>query len=320
MSANAATPFLELANVVSRLGGTSKRLEKRRLMAEFLRKLRREEVAPAVLFLTGSILAESDGRALNVGHATVYSALALAEEMPSPIQTLTLLDVQRYLHAIAEVHGEDATRRRQALLSELVARSTLQEREVLMRGLFGEMRIGLNEGGMLDAIAEASGIPASDVRTAQMLLGDLGRVAETALWGGVDAICAVSVRLLSPIKPMLAEVSEDFADVLAEHGGTTAVEYKMDGARVQIHRWTIRCASLQPPASDVTMSLPEIVELASTIPSRAFIVEGEVLAVDSRGKPLPFQELMRRFRRVHEIEAHRKSTPLEPPLVRCAPS
>jgi DNA ligase-1 len=144
-----------------------------------------------------------------------------------------------------------------------------------------------------------------------MFLGNLGRLAEVALWDGADAIRAVSLRLLSPTKPMLAEVAEDPMEVLGEHGGRTAVEFKMDGARVQIHRLNDEVRVFSRRLSDVTASLPEVVDLARSLPSRAFVVEGEVLAVDSRGRPLPFQELMRRFRRVHEIEAHRESLPLE---------
>jgi DNA ligase-1 len=311
MNADVATPFVDLARVALSVAGTSKRLEKRGLLAEFLRRLRREEVAPAVLFLTGSIFAESDGRVLNVGYAMIQNALALAEEQASPSHALTLLEVEAQLHLIAGVQGEDATRKRQALLNRIVSQSTSEEREILMRGLFGELRIGLNEGGMLDAVAEASGIPASDIRAAQMFLGNLGRVAETALFDGVEAIRAVSLRLLSPIKPMLAEASEDPVEVLDAHGGKTAVEYKMDGARVQIHRLEDEVRIFSRRLSDVTASLPEIVELARTIPSQAFVVEGEVLAIDDAGRPLPFQELMRRFGRVHEVETHRRSMRLE---------
>jgi DNA ligase 1 len=311
MGATTATPFLDLARLVSRLARTSGRLDKGHLVADFLRTLGREEVAPAVLFLTGSTFAESDHRVLNVGFATLQSALALAEAAPPAAPSLTLAEVHAQLQAISEVHGVDATRKRQALLGTLVARSTPEEREVLMRSLSGEMRIGLNEGGMLDAIAEAAGIPAPPVRTAQMFLGDLGRLAETALFEGVDAIRAVSLRLLSPIKPMLAEVSESPEAALAEHGGETAAEYKMDGARVQIHRREDEVRVFSRRLTDVTSSLPEIVELVRALPSRAFVVEGEVLAVDGAGRPLPFQELMRRFRRIHDIDAHRESVPLE---------
>jgi DNA ligase 1 len=311
MRAIGETPFGELTELVGRLARTSSRLEKRHLLSAFLQRLRRDEVAPTVLFLTGSIFAESDGRVLNVGYSTVQKLVVPAEEAPSQSAPLTVLQVQKQLHAMSEVHGEDAARRRRALLNDLVAQSTREERDLLMRGLFGELRIGLSEGGMLDAIAEASGIPPPEVRTAQMFLGDVGRVAETALFEGVDAIRAVSLRLLFPIKPMLADLSDSAQGAIAEHGGKTAVEYKLDGARVQIHRLDDEVRIFSRRLSDVTASLPEIVELIRVIPSRAFVVEGEVLAVDGTGRPLPFQELMRRFRRVHDIEAHRESVPLE---------
>jgi DNA ligase 1 len=306
-----ATPFSEFAKVVSGLAKTTKRLEKRRIVADFLKGLSREELPAAVLLLTGNILAESDARVLNVGYATTQAAVALAEQMPHPTEPLTLREVERELHVISEIRGVDAIRQRQAVLGKLIARSTPEERDVLLRALSGEMRIGLNESGVLDAIAQVSGIPADDVRSAQMFLGDLGRVAELALFEGGEAIRAVKPRLLFPIKPMLAEVSEAAAAILAEHGGTTAVEYKMDGARVQIHRLDNEVRIFSRRLSDVTAGLPEIVELARSVASKAFVLEGEVLAIDGAGKPLPFQELMRRFGRVHEVEAHRETIELK---------
>jgi DNA ligase 1 len=311
MGAPGETQFSVLATLVGRLARTSSRLEKRHLVAAFLRELSRAEVAPSVLLLTGRVFAESDGRVLNVGYSTVQNLTVPVEKTVSLASSLTVVQVQQRLHAISEVHGQDATRRRQALLNALVAEATLEERDLLVRGLFGELRIGLNESGLLDAIAEASGVSPGDVRTAQMFVGDVGRIAELALFEGADAIRAVRLRLLFPIKPMLADLAEDVESVLVEHGGETAVEYKMDGARVQIHRLEGEVRVFTRQLSDVTSSLPEIVDLARRLPSRAFVVEGEVLAVDGSGRPLPFQELMRRFRRVHEIETHRASVPLE---------
>jgi DNA ligase-1 len=310
MSATAATLFSDLASLVLRLTSTSKRLEKRTLVAAFLRALRREEIAPAVLILTGSIFAESDSRVMNLGYAAIQNVLASLGTGPPSGQPLTLIEVQTQLHAIAEVHGTDSIRRRQSLLQALAGRATLAGREVLVRALSGELRIGLSEGGMLDAIAEASGIPAREVRAAQMFLGDLGRLAETAVFEGGDAIRTVGLQLLSPVKPMLADVAENLADVFVEHGNTTALEFKIDGARVQIHRLdeTVRIFSRR--LTDVTASLPEIKELARALPSSAFVVEGELFAIDGQGRPLPFQELMRRFRRVHGIEEQQQNWPL----------
>jgi len=155
---------------------------------------------------------------------------------------------------------------------------------------------------MLDAIAKASQIDAAQVRRANMLLGDIGEVAKIALAGGASGLGRVQLELFRPIKPMLAEMSYDIDEVLHEHGGTSAFEYKLDGARIQIHRRGNEVKIFSRRLSDVTDSLPEIVELAKTqIRAPSFLIEGEVIAVSKDGKPLPFQDLMRRFRRVHDI-------------------
>src|SRR6266581_979624 len=137
-----------------------------------------------------------------------------------------------------------------------------------------------------------------------MFLGDLGLVAEIARFEGAAGLRSKGLRLLAPMKPMLAEMSEDLDEVLKEHGGTTAIEYKLDGARIQIHRKGDAIRIFSRRLSDVTNSLPEIVAIARSLPASEFLLEGEVVATDRGGKPLPFQDLMRRFRRVHEIAAN----------------
>src|SRR5262249_15308143 len=120
----------------------------------------------------------------------------------------------------------------------------------------------------------------------------------------------VNLTLLNPIKPMLAELAPDLNEVLAEHGGRTAVEYKLDGARIQIHRAGDQVRVFTRRLSDVTRSGPELGDLAQSRPAKKFVLEGEALAV-RQGRPLPFQELMRRFRRIHEVEELRREIPLE---------
>src|SRR5207244_11331648 len=120
--------------------------------------------------------------------------------------------------------------------------------------------------------------------------------------------CALPI---SPMKPMLAEMAEDLDEVLAVHGGMTAIEYKLDGARIQIHRKGDAVKIFSRRLSDVTSSLPELVAIAKGLPASDFLVEGEVVAVDREGKPLPFQDLMRRFRRVHGIESAQEEIPLK---------
>src|SRR5256886_11752501 len=177
------------------------------------------------------------------------------------------------------------------------------------------MRIGVNEGVMLEGIAEASSVDLDTVRTAHMFLGDLGMIAEIALFEGGDGLRVRGLRLLAPMKPMLAELAEDLDDVLAVHGGMTAIEYKLDGARIQIHRKGDAVKIFSRRLSDVTSSLPELVAIAKGLPASEFLLEGEVVAVDRDGKPLPFQDLMRRFRRVHGIESAQEEIPLQLYLV-----
>ena len=305
------TPFSRLAELTRKLEATTKRLEKRALLAEFLRSLHQEEVAPAVHLIIGRIFAESDSRALNVGWATLRKAMAGTKQSTLVAQPLSIAEVTRTFSQIAEAHGADSTNARRRLLESLLGRATNDERDVLLKNVFGEMRIGVNEGVMLEGIADAAGVDLEAVRTAHMFLGDIGLVAELALFEGVQGLRSRGLRLLAPMKPMLAEMGEDLDEVLAEHGGTTAVEYKLDGARIQIHRQGEAVRIFSRRLSDVTSSLPEIEAIARSLPAREFLLEGEVVATDAEGKPLPFQDLMRRFRRVHGIEAAQEAIPLK---------
>ena len=309
-SAVAPTPFGSLALLESRLEATTKRLEKRALLVAFLRSLGRAEIRPAVHLIIGRIFAERDARTLNLGWATVRKALGRTRQASLVAEPLTILDVARAFDEIAASSGPDSGNRRRRLLESLLGRATSQERDILLRAVFGEMRVGVNEGVMLEAISDASGIEPEVVRTAQMLMGDLGEMATVALFGGREALVSHHLRLLSPVKPMLAEMAEDVGEILEEHGGKTSIEFKLDGARIQIHRLGPDVRIFSRRLSDVTASLPELVELAKSLPSEAFLLEGEVVATDRHGRPLPFQDLMRRFRRVHGVEDARKDIPL----------
>ncbi len=306
----AETPFASLAHLARSLEATPRRLEKRALLSEFLRSLRPDEVAAAVHLIVGRIFAESDERALNVGWATMRKALEGKRQTTLVAEPLSILEVSRAFAAIAAAHGADSVRERRRLLESLLGRANAGDRDILLRIVFGEMRIGVNEGVMLEGIADAAGVEAEAVRTAHMFLGDLGRVAELALTQGLPGLRGAELRLLSPVKPMLAEMADDLGEVLEEHGGETAIEFKLDGARIQIHRDGDAVRIFSRRLSDVTESLPELVAFARRLPARRFLLEGEVVAVDHAGKPLPFQDLMLRFRRVHDIEAASREIPL----------
>ena len=186
----------------------------------------------------------------------------------------------------------------------LAVRATESERAVLWRVITGEMRTGVSDGLVLDAIGRAAGVPRRRCGGRRCTWGicprwprSRARAAPTRWRGWLRG-------LFVPLLPMLAEIAPGVDVVLAAHGGRTALEYKYDGARIQLHRDGDRVAIWTRGLSDVTASLPDVVEIARHESRGApFVLDGEVVALDAAGRPLPFQELMRRFRRVHDVEA-----------------
>ncbi|MCW3978680.1 MAG: ATP-dependent DNA ligase, partial [Candidatus Bathyarchaeota archaeon] len=305
------TPFSELAKLCKALEATTKRKEKTSLIAEFLRGLEPDEVAPAVLLVVGAIFPEFDPRTLEVGWRTMNRVLEGGRQTTLLDEPLTIGRVRDTLSRIAEASGPGSRRVKSGLLEGLISRADQEEVEVLVRIIFGEMRIGVNEGVMLEGIAEAVGVSTVLVRRALMLTGDLGEVARVALEEGEEGLRGVRMRMFVPLKPMLASMSYDMGEVIEEHGGVTAFEYKFDGARIQIHRRDDDIRVFSRRLSDVTESLPDVVLLIrDSVGSKDVILEGEVIAIGEGEKPLPFQDLMRRFRRVHDVAGMAEKIPL----------
>jgi len=299
------TLFADFAALGRRLERARGRLEKRDEVARFLKALAPDELAIAVAFLSARAFPASDPRVLGVRWLP-RDAAAGGEEAP-----LTLLDVSGAFADVAAAAGAGVRRARDERLARLAARASADEREFLNRIVGGEMRTGVSEGLLLEAIAAAWGIDLPTARRAALFLGDLGAVATLAAAGGAAAVAGASPRPFVPLLPMLAEIADDFAAVLAAHGGRTALEYKYDGARIQLHRAGDRVEVWTRRLSDVTRSLPDVVEIARRdLSGEPFILDGEVVALDAAGRPLPFQELMRRFRRVHGVEALAREMPL----------
>ncbi len=306
-------PFSSLAELCQHLESTTKKLEKSARLSAFLRALQPDEIAPSVLLLLGRIFSAAEERTLNVSWRTLQKLEAqLSKKKKAP---LTILEVHQHFVKIAEASGKGARKRKEDLLTELLSRVSETEKKYLVKMIFGEMQHGVAEGVMQQAIAEAISSELALVRRAALLLGDIAEVARLGLTQGKAALAKVSLQLFRPIQPMLAELAENFEEVFKEHGERTALEYKYDGARVQIHgerkgqSAQVKIYSRQ--LNEVTISLPEVVEWMQTrVNADSFMVEGEVVPMSAEGKPLPFQELMRRFRRVHEIEATRKEVPV----------
>jgi len=305
------TPFSALAELCKSLEATTKRKEKARLLVGFLRSLEPGEVAPAVLLVVGAVFPEFDPRSLEVGWKTVRRVLEGNRQTTLVDGPLTIMRVRETMGEIAAASGPGSRRLKERLLEGLISSAGREEAEVLVRIVFGEMRIGVNEGMMLEGIAEASGAPLGLVRRALMLTGDLGEVARVALTEGEEGLDGIGVALFVPLKPMLATMSYDVSEVLEEHGGRSAFEFKFDGARIQIHREGEEVRVFSRRLSDVTESLPDIVELAkSRLALGDYILDGEVTAIGEGGKPLPFQDLMRRFARVQEVDEMAGQIPL----------
>jgi DNA ligase-1 len=307
-----ATPFLELAQLCRNVEATSKRNEKIALISDFLKLVGPAEVPPTALFLAGKAFPESDPRVLEISYATISDASKNLGQSRLTEHPLMIRDVYDTLERIAQTSGSKSRDRKLSFLQTILTQTSPVEAEFLTRMMLGEMRIGVVEGVLLDAIAEASGVPRDLVRRAHMLHGDIGDVASLAMSKGAAALQSISLRLFVPVKPMLAEMADDAQQVLAEHKDGTAFEYKFDGARIQIHRKGDRVRIFSRRLTDVTDSIPEIVDLAKTqVKASEFLIEGEVVATGAGDKPVPFQDLMRRFRRVHEIEDMAGKIPLK---------
>jgi DNA ligase-1 len=279
---------------------------------DFLKSLSPGEIAPAVSFLTGRPFPESDERVLDLGGQTLWKLHSQSGQSALVSEPVTILEVNRTFNKIATATGPGSRQRKESLIDVLISRLPDADAQYLMRIVFGEMRVGAVEGVMLDAIAVATSTNPDLVRRAYMLLGDASKVAEVALTQGPQALNQIGLKLFTPIKPMLAEMAQDVQEVFKEHGGTTALEFKYDGARIQIHRMDDRVRIFSRRLTDVTNSLPDIVQLArQCVKSKEFLVEGEVVATGRDQKPLPFQDLMRRFRRVHDVEATVVEIPLK---------
>ncbi|WP_336036779.1 ATP-dependent DNA ligase LigA [Halobacterium yunchengense] len=216
---------------------------------------------------------------------------------------LTVVDVYEDLAALAAAAGDGSQDEKVTLLFGLFNRCSGEEARYLARLVLGEMRIGVGEGTVRDAVAAAFDVDVDAVERALQVSNDYGLVAETARDDGEDGLDAMHLEVGRPVQAMLAQAGT-VTDAL-EEWEAAAVETKFDGARVQVH-WDGEAVSLYSRnMEDVTAALPELVEFVEANVDAPVILDGEAVAVDDDGSPLPFQEILKRFRRKHDVAAMR---------------
>jgi DNA ligase-1 len=278
--------FAEVVATSSAVAATRSRLTKVDALAGLLRRAGGEEVETVVAFLAG---APRQGR-IGAGWRTLVEL----EMPPAAEATLTVHQVDEFLDAVSRTSGKGSGVRRTELLGALFGAATVAEQRFLHHLLTGELRQGALEGIMLDGIASASGVPAEAVRRAFMLSGRLPATASSALTGGQHALDSFGLQLARPLRPMLAAPSESLGEALAELG-SCSVEYKLDGARIQVHRDGDEVHIYTRTLREITASVPELVDVVRALPCTSVVLDGETLALNDDGRPRPFQETMSRF-------------------------
>lgn len=298
-----------LVDVSNDVAGTRSRLKKRAILADCLRAADPDEIELVVDYLSGQL---PQGR-IGLGPAIVYE---LRGETAAATPALTIRDVDRTFTEIAATTGKGSARARRERLGNLYARATDEEQQFLAHLILGELRQGALEGVLVEAIADTCELPAADIRRAVMIAGGAAAVAGAALREGSAGLSRFRLEPMSPVKPMLAQPAEDTAEALASLG-EAALEYKLDGARVQIHRVESDVRIFSRRLKDVTDSLPDVVEAALALPVRSVILDGEVIARRENGRPYPFQVTMRRFGRKSDVDTMRRELPLDVFLFDC---
>jgi len=338
--------FYDFALVCQSLSQTQSRLQMAETVGTFLAALDIDEAEIAARFVVGRAVEQGEEKRLQISGRAIWKIVAgltgtedqgeeiftAAEDFGEAVEmmlkyrpndpepSLTIRELNEKFAAIAAIEGRHARNRKLDSLRELFERASALEAKYIAKILIREMRHGMSEGLMLEAIAKMASRPVADVRRIHMLEADLGRVVRMlrspdGVSGELSTsvnVAAPSARIVKPLKPMLAQPAVDIAEAFAMLGPEISFEHKIDGARVQVHHLgagEVRIFSRR--MNEITPSLPEVVEIASRLGARNAILDGEVIAVDASGRPVAFQEVMRRFGRTRDVEKIRAEQPVQ---------
>jgi DNA ligase-1 len=291
----------EVVRASAAVAASPGRLAKIAEIARLLREVTPEEMPAAVAFLSG----ELTQRQIGVGYAALVDLLGPAAgggaELPSDLAsppaepTLTLAEADAAFGAIGAQAGPGSQAERRQLLRRLLARATADERQFLVRLLAGDLGQGALAGVMTEAVAAAAGVPAATVRRAHQLSGSLALTASTALGAAAAGPAAVAAALSDvtlqvgrAARPMLAATAPTLAAAL-ERISPAAVEWKIDGIRIQVHRAGDDVRVFTRTLDDITARVPEIVAAARALDVTTAVLDGEAVALHPDGRPRPFQ-------------------------------
>ena len=322
-------PLERFARTAEAVAATTKKLEKARLLGEYFEHLNDEDLARAARYFAGQQFAQSDVRTTNVGGRILSDAMCLAtgvaaetlgpryarwgdagdvafeifcEAKPNNEPSLTLSDTESLLARLSSTRGKKA---KTEVLTRVFAKATPLEAKYLVKLLIGDLRIGLREGLVEDAIARAFKQPLADVSMANMLRGDIG---EAAIRARAGALHTIEMRLFHPLKFMLATPASDLADIERTMPDDFFVEDKFDGIRGQTHVQAGRVAIYSRTLDEISIRFPELHEPLAALPTDV-ILDGEIIT--ARGEDiLPFSDLQKRLGRKVVSEELQASTPV----------
>ena len=331
--------YQELVDVYSSLEATTKRLEKTEIIADYLKTLDSDTIEKVGLLILGTVFPAWSSEEIGIGGKLVERAVAEAVgTTPATVedavrdegdiglaciklyakksqvtffsQPLTIDFVFNSLRKLSQISGSRSTNRKIAVLLELLSQASATEAKYLTRTITEELRIGVGDGIVRDAIADAFDIDKAVVERAQMLTNDFSVVARTAKEQGSAGLEKLNLTPGTPVKPMLAQLAPPLDEIIPEMG-CAICDTKYDGIRLQVHRRGNEINMFTRRLENITHALPEIVELFDEhMPHEDYIVEGEVIATRD-GKPLPFQNVLHRVRRKHNVEEAMENVPLK---------
>ena len=293
--------LVEASRVV---GATRSRKAKVAALATALAKAAPEEVETATSYLSGVLRQRRTGLG--------WRSLTRLPE-PAEASSLTVAEVDAAFEALSRVAGSGSQGRRTALSDALFGAATAEEQTYLGGLVTGELRQGALDGLMLEAVAVAAGVPAPAVRRASMFAGSTPPVAAAALTGGAAALAEFSLQPGRPIRPMLASSANDIDEAMARaatSGEAVAVDTKLDGIRIQVHKYDGQVHVYTRSLDEITDRVPEVVEAVAALPASTLVLDGEAIALSEDGRPRPFQETGARTASRVDVATLRAHVPL----------